>query len=108
MDRLGVAVAPAIEAPAPGLVGLMARALKNVQAIREIAPAAALAIGGDALSLAILAKGVAPDQAAIGNRLAFDGAPGIDALLAPDGLDAWLDRVAASLSAGGSVHAAAE
>jgi hypothetical protein len=109
MHRAGVAVAAEIEAPAPGFVGLMARALKIVQAIRATNPAAALAIGGDALSLAILAKGVAPTQAAIGNRLAYAGAPGIDVLLAADALDPWLDQVATSLpQGGGSVHAAAE
>jgi len=66
-----------------------------------------LAVGGGALSLAALAKGVAPRQAILACPLADPEMPGVDAALDESALARWIDGIAGAAKPGGGVGVAA-
>jgi hypothetical protein len=102
-----VADAPDLGGMASSLVAVHIDAL--AKAVRAWLPDRALGVGDSALMLAALALGLAPLQAAYGNRLAADGLPGIGRVLTDQAaLGAWLRADPATSGAkGGTVGVAA-
>lgn len=101
----GVAVAAAPEQGGLGAANMARQADALVQAIRGWGATGTLAIGDSVMALALLARGAAPDQSVLGNRLAATGMPGIDLALAAGDLAPWIARQVAA--GGASVGVAA-